>query len=334
MKTKDILDVTLITYNRASCLKDTLEAVFCEGSPIRDCEITVLNNKSTDDTQKVIDDFARRFSNLKCIVNNFNVGGNANIAKAIERYSKPYHWVICDDDRYDWSGWNDIQLAMERGEKIICVSDLNLPKDEPARSDPAQLIQQMTFLPSIIYGPGTISDDVMRNVYDNTFALFPHLAPVITFVNSGGKIYSAKKAVVIQGDFGRESTTHLQLPKSNPSVFFKGDTMTLCSGFANLTANIADHALSKRTFKAFAFGPAIGALTFYGEIFIRLRGWRGASCFVDVWNQSTFGMKCILLPLHIIQNSIFYRLLTNRTLYEFLRRIAARRCAAKQRVSI
>lgn len=334
MKTKDILDVTLITYNRATCLKNTLESVFCENSPIRDCEITILNNKSTDGTQDIINDFAGRFPNLQYIINNFNVGGNANIAKAIERYSKPYHWVICDDDRYDWSGWNDIELAMERGEKIICVSDLNLPKDEPARSDPAQLIQQMTFLPSIIYGPNTISDDVMRNVYDNTFALFPHLAPVITFVNSGGKIYAAKKAVVIQGDFGRELSSNMQLPAPNPNVFFKGDSMTLCAGFANLTANIADRALSKRTFKALAFGPAVGPLTFYGEIFIRLRGWRGASLFTDVWNQSTFGMKCILWPLHIIQNTILYRLFTNRSLYAFLRRIAARRSAAQQHVSI
>ena len=314
------LTITLVTYNRAEYLRNTLEALLCEESPIRNCPITILDNRSTDTTTSVINGFRKQHPNVAHIVNRFNVGGDVNIAKAMERYGDtPYHWILCDDDKYDWSGWPDVEDAMHRGEKLICVGDRFLPANEKGRADPAMQLQQMTFLPSIIYGPGTITDTVLRNAYEHTFALFQHLAPVVTYLNHGGTIYVAKRGIVRPGEYGNDISYMRGAPKEE--VFARSRTMTLAVGFANITLNIKDRQLSKRAFRALVFGPQMGALGFFGEIFFRLRGIDGASAFRDIMNQAPLWAKFVLVPLRLIQNSPLYHILTSKWLYTKARQL-------------
>ena len=116
MITEKLLSIVLITYNRAEQFAKTLEMLFTPNSPVRNCPLTILDNKSTDKTHLIAERFAKEHSNIRYIVNNFNVGGNANIAKALEMYgSTPYHWILCDDDVYCWNGWSEVEEAMFRG---------------------------------------------------------------------------------------------------------------------------------------------------------------------------------------------------------------------------
>ena len=320
MDTEHTIDIALVTYNRAEYLRNTLDALLSAESPVRNCAITILDNQSTDATSAVIGEFRKTHSNITHIVNRFNVGGNANIAKAMECYGNtPYHWILCDDDVYDWSGWPDVEEAMLRGEKLICVGDRYLPLDAKGRADPARQLQQMTFLPSIIYGPGTITDTDMRNAYESTFALFQHLAPVVAHLNHGGSVYVAKRGIVRPGEYGNDISYTRGCAKDE--VFARGRTMTLAVGFANLTLNIKDRRLSKRSFRALVFGPQMGALGFFGEIFFRLRGVDGASAFRDVMNQSPLWAKFILVPLRLIQNSPLYYLIASKWIYANARRL-------------
>lgn len=320
MNAENTIDITLITYNRAEYLRNTLASLLSAESPVRNCAILILDNRSTDATSDVINEFRRTHPNVTHVVNRFNVGGNANIAKAMERYGDaPYHWILCDDDKYDWRGWPDVEEAMRRGEKLICVGDRYLPSEAKGRSDPALQLQQMTFLPSIIYGPGTITDTVMRNAYESTFALFQHLAPVVAHLNRGGTIYVAKRRIVRPGEYGNDISYTRGSAKEE--VFARSRTMTLAVGFANLTLNLKDRRLSKRAFRALVFGPQMGALGFFGEIFFRLRGVDGASAFRDIMNQSPLWAKFILVPLRLIQNSPLYHILTSKWLYTKARQV-------------
>ena len=314
METRDLIDITLITFNRAEYLHKTLDAILAKDSPVRNCQITILNNKSSDSTADVISKFANTHPNLTHIVNNFNVGGNANIAKALEMYGpKPYHWILCDDDVYCWEGWHEVEEAMFRGEKLICVGDRHLPKNGPKRNDPAECLQQMTFLPSIIYGPGVINSTAIRNAYDCTYALFPHLAPVIMHLNNGGRISVIKQGVVLPGLYGNDVSLTRGDIKSE--VFSRSRTMFLAAGFAILTGELNDKKLSKQAFKALVFGSQIGRFGFYAQTFLYLNGRAGSPNFHSIWLQSTFLMRCILFPLHIIQNSFLYPLLTCKFFY-------------------
>ena len=315
MTTEQLLDIVMITYNRAPQFEKTLAMILAPESPVRNCAITILDNKSTDETPEIAKRCANSHPNVRHHVNNFNVGGNANIAKALEMYgATPYHWVICDDDVYNWNGWTEVEEAMHRGEKLICIGDRHLAKSGPKRRDPAECLQQMTFLPSIIYGPDIITNTAMRNAYDCTFALFPHLAPVVMHLNHGGEIFVINQGIVLPGCYGNDGSLTRGDIKSE--VFSRSRTSFLAVGFAILTGELKDKKLSKRAFKALVFGSQIGRFGFFGQTFLYLGGEEGSANFHAIWLQSTFLMRCVLFPLHILQNTFFYPLLINRYTYK------------------
>lgn len=319
---KNLLRVVLITFNRAQHLERTLAKLLSQDSPLRDVDITILNNHSTDDTDKIVENVVASHPNVHHIINNFNIGGNANIAKALENCSTPYHWVLCDDDDYDWTAWSEVEEAISRGEKLICVGDRDLPKEELIRSDTAQLIQQMTFLPSIIYGPGVITSTALRNAYDNSYALFPHLAPVIMHINAGGKIFPLSKGIVrpseqrADGSFTRGYAAEDIFPISR--------TMTFLAAFAYITEGIQDRKLSKRTFEALILSSQVGRLGFYGSVFATMRGRIYEPNFQAILRQSSFFNRIILRCIRFIQNSPFYHIIVNPQTYKLAQRFVDR----------
>ena len=109
MSLKNKLDIILITYNRKKFLTRTLEQIFSEKSPIKNLDITILNNVSTDGSTELINEYCQKFPNIKHVIHNHNIGGNANIARAFEIASKDYVWVLCDDDFYNWENWAEIE---------------------------------------------------------------------------------------------------------------------------------------------------------------------------------------------------------------------------------
>lgn len=315
------LALVLITYNRAPFLKKTLDAILAETSPVRDCPLTILDNHSTDGSGDVIRAFIATHTNIRHVIHPFNVGGNANIAKALECCQTPYHWILCDDDVYDWTHWTAVEEAMSRGERLLCVGDRHLPPASvPQRNDSAQLLQQMTFLPSIIYGPGAITDTALRNAYDYTYALFPHLAPVIMHLNAGGRIWVSPHAIVRPGEYGTDISYSRGFQESQ--IFPIGRTMTLAAGFAYLTDCLTDRRLAKRAFATLVFGSQMGRIGFYGEIFARLRGRAGEANFHAILRQSPWITRSALRLLRLVQNSPLYTLVMNPRIYSIVRRLA------------
>ena len=62
---KTTLEIILITYNRKSHLRETLNWLFAENSPVKDLDITILNNKSTDGTTELIEEYKKTLSEHK-----------------------------------------------------------------------------------------------------------------------------------------------------------------------------------------------------------------------------------------------------------------------------
>lgn len=57
--------IVIATYNRSLLLKETLESLATNLGEAADCEIIVVNNNSTDDTQTVADSFVGRLFNFR-----------------------------------------------------------------------------------------------------------------------------------------------------------------------------------------------------------------------------------------------------------------------------
>ena len=128
MEIKDRVQIFIITYNRYTNLEKTLKSILQQDSPVRGYNITILDNASTDGSSELIDDYCRRFSNLNHVRHKRNIGGNANICRAFELASYPYVWVLCDDDEYDWSHWNEVERAVNEEKDLIVVSNYIHPE--------------------------------------------------------------------------------------------------------------------------------------------------------------------------------------------------------------
>jgi glycosyltransferase involved in cell wall biosynthesis len=191
-KVKSILEINIVTYNRKEALQKSFEQIFKDSSPIRNFDITILNNNSTDGTTELIESYRKRFSNIKHIKHNRNIGGNANIARAFEIAQKKYVWVLCDDDVFDFSHWNEVEEALLSDKyHAVVVSNYVNPFENLG-----QLVSQMTFVPAAIYKTEVLTATLMLNMGYNISNMFPHLAIVFDLINENRQIKVMDKWIV------------------------------------------------------------------------------------------------------------------------------------------
>ena len=320
MSAKDKLQIVLITYNRERYLSETLSTLFSEASPVKDFDITILDNHSTDGTRALVEKHQSTHPNLKYICHNRNIGGNANIARAFEIATREYLWIICDDDDYDWSAWNGVENAIEENHNVICVADFNIPKDK--RTDAAHLIHQMTFLPSVIINTSLLTAEALRNIYDTTIFMFPHLAPIIMHVNQGGKIFLAPKPIVHFGEHRADSSfIRGYLPSS---IFNRARTMSMIVGFVNVTSNLNEQSLARQCFNVIVFGDhqlRVGTYRFLSDIFLHLNGHQNDMHITDLTMQAPFLLRIGIRFVHMLSNTFLYPLLTKSIVYRSLRNL-------------
>jgi glycosyltransferase involved in cell wall biosynthesis len=185
------LEIILITYNRVQHLQNTFNQIFSNESPIKNLEITILNNNSTDGTTELIEEYRKIFPNIKHIIHNRNIGGNANIARSFEIASKEYVWVLCDDDEYNWSNWSEVEEAIDNKIDLIVVANYVNPK-----RDITNLIKQLTFVPAGIYRTEHINNEMIINAYYNVSTMFPQIAIFAEYINKNRIIHICNEHII------------------------------------------------------------------------------------------------------------------------------------------
>lgn len=197
MNLAERLEIIIPTYNRKEYLRSTLAALTAPDSPVKNCSITVLDNASTDGTRELLVDFARQFPTIKPVRNPRNIGGNANISRAFELPQKEYFWVLADDDEYDWSGWNEVEQAMQDKQALIVVNhEILPPHTQPA---PANLMRLLTFVPAAIHRSDTITPEALINIYYNIPTWFPQLGAVAEVFNKNLPYRMVSQNIVLCG---------------------------------------------------------------------------------------------------------------------------------------
>ncbi|MCL2335248.1 MAG: glycosyltransferase [Endomicrobia bacterium] len=190
---KNTLEIILITYNRQAYLKDTLDSLFSAESPVKELDLTILDNASDDGTEELCRQYASKYSNIKYIKHPKNIGGNGNIARAFEIAKKEYVWIICDDDFYDWSAWPEMEAAINTKKYDVLLTVNKFPKDS---EDLPKITKELCFLPGGIYKTSNITGGVLQNMYSNIQNLFPHLAAACAVVNKNGSFYVPKSELI------------------------------------------------------------------------------------------------------------------------------------------
>lgn len=191
---KDELEIIIITYNRKNKLKKTLQTLITENSPIKDFNITILDNASDDGTNELCEAFCKEYTNFKYIRNKYNIGISGNTIRAFELASKKWLWILCDDDKYDWSGWAEIEDALKRDYDIVHTTYTDGVRNE---TTPYKLNEEI-FLPTAIYNTRNIDSTFFQNAYGIAYTLCPSHALNCKIINQKGKIFVPEKKVVIQ----------------------------------------------------------------------------------------------------------------------------------------
>ena len=191
---KDELEIIIITYNRKNKLKKTLQTLITENSPIKDFNITILDNASDDGTNELCEAFCKEYTNFKYIRNKYNIGISGNTIRAFELASKKWLWILCDDDKYDWSGWAEIEDALKRDYDIVHTTYTDGIRNE---TTPYKLNEEI-FLPTAIYNTRNIDSAFFQNAYGVAYTLCPSHALNCKIINQKGKIFVPEKKVVIQ----------------------------------------------------------------------------------------------------------------------------------------
>ena len=246
MSIKDKLQIILITYNRAHLVQKTFEQLFECSSPIKNYDFLVLDNNSTDNTEKIVKTWQRDFSNITYIKNKYNVGVTGNIVKAMEYANKDYVWIIGDDDLYDFSNWQEVEYAINNEEKIICVSRYAIPNE--LKEDVSSQLFQLTFITGGIYSTSLFNDTIMRNAYENIYTLFPYMVPVVQHINNGGHIYVVAKAISNNGykTSGEIDYSYTRGVKNLDDVYIRTRSMCWIVGYCNILSQLKDRKLKEQ----------------------------------------------------------------------------------------
>jgi glycosyltransferase involved in cell wall biosynthesis len=203
---KGELEIFIITYNRASMLKETLTALaksrFCS------CNITIMDNCSTDDTIKIYESFVSHFKSISCISHNSNIGAGPNILRSIENSRSEYCWVLCDDDTYDFSQTEDVFQKIEEGRvDLIHVGAHNEPWIHGGVEDsPSNLLKMGyhyfkygSFIPCNIIKTEVFTKKYLIAGYNNVINAYPHMPFLQGLYAQHKSVYIAKNRIVVAG---------------------------------------------------------------------------------------------------------------------------------------
>jgi len=86
------------TYNRYKYLKRAIESVLSQD--YANCEIIILDDHSTDETETYCHNVKRIYSNIRYVRNEMNLGMAANVFKGMQYVKGLYFAVLNDDDWY------------------------------------------------------------------------------------------------------------------------------------------------------------------------------------------------------------------------------------------
>lgn len=218
MDLKEKLEIIIVTYNRKNFLLKTLEILLAENSPVKNLSISILNNNSNDGSTELINEMLIRYPNLKHVLHRKNIGGNANITRAIELASKEYVWILGDNDEYSWESWQEVENAIYGNYDAIITSNI--------KNNIANIFYSCALISGCIYKTVNITETVLSNAYDNIRFLFPHLAVCAKNINENNRFYIVSKDIVKIGVNPNMMTTYCrgfnidEIPEPRRNIFW------------------------------------------------------------------------------------------------------------------
>lgn len=93
---KPKLSICIPTYNRANCLRETIESIITQAT--EEVEIVISDNASSDNTEEVVEQYRRIYPTISYYRHPENVGADRNYLKVVELATGEYCWLFGSDD--------------------------------------------------------------------------------------------------------------------------------------------------------------------------------------------------------------------------------------------
>lgn len=199
----ELVCIYIITYNRSQQMSETIRNLL--NSPFSKCDITILDNFSTDNT---FQEYELKFSSKSTVTykrNITNIGASANAIQPFLMSHTPYTWVLCDDDYLDFAHIEDVVEALRLQQaKLILVG--GHPDEERFGSGQLTTPQELmkvgvnyyrdnSFLPSTIYATEFARKHV-ATCYSFCHFNYPHVALALTAVQEALPVYVSRHRLI------------------------------------------------------------------------------------------------------------------------------------------
>lgn len=200
-----MLEVIIITYNRAEALERTL-ASLC---PFRNrfSRILVFDNCSTDHTADVCGKFEAHIQYRK---NPFNIGLEANLLRAWESAEADYLWVVCDDDEFPGleKGLEEVEEMLNKASlDLVWVSRRETRSQAPSKgglhriqefAHDSDIYQAISFIPSFIIKRSLFRSEDFFNGYKNIYNFYSFVGFFGRMIEENALVGVTRRPLVIR----------------------------------------------------------------------------------------------------------------------------------------
>src|SRR5690606_27992260 len=104
------ISIIIVTYNRSDLLPGCFDSVVDQAAVQSDYEVIVVNNNSTDDTQKIAEEYAEKYDNFRTVIaekQGLSHGRNRGYLEAKAEYV-----AYLDDDAKATRTWVETALKV------------------------------------------------------------------------------------------------------------------------------------------------------------------------------------------------------------------------------
>lgn len=121
-----LLSICIPTYNREKYLRELLDNIFHQLNNIKDSnvEICVSDNASTDNTQQMVFQYQKTYTNINYFRWDKNMGADNNYLKVVEIAHGAYCWLFGSDDMISNGGIAKILSEIKENHDIYLVNNI------------------------------------------------------------------------------------------------------------------------------------------------------------------------------------------------------------------
>lgn len=124
-KSQKILSVSVAAYNLSEMIRDNLDSFIKAPKDILDkIEILVTNDGSTDDTEKIIKEYAKKYPETVILINQKNQGAGSTVNSGLKHATGKYFKMIDGDDWVETANLESIIKKLEKTNADIVLTDM------------------------------------------------------------------------------------------------------------------------------------------------------------------------------------------------------------------